>query len=321
MEPPQGDEPSPSPAPPSRIQRFIAALLLVGLLALASVWAYNAISTNLAHRWDAAQARDAETGVLDGAEPIVLGPADAQTAVVLVHGFIGASTNFGDLPNALARAGFRVHALRLPGNGTTPFDLIHTSGDDMLNEVLAELRRLKKEHARVVIVGHSMGGAISTLAAAEEPVDGLVLAAPYYRVTHQWYFLLRPETWSRLTEWAVRWTYKGDSFIRVARREAKDDIVSYRWIPSEATRAAGGLAQHARSAETLAKITSPVLMLHSPEDFAASPDAAEAALEIMASSDKTLLWLENSDHHLFWDHDREEAVAAILDFLAARVAP
>ena len=324
----RSQEGSPSPDaeegrddPRRRVLRGLKSLLLTVLFIGSSIWAYNAIASALAHRWDAAQERDEATGVLLGAEPLILGPPKAETAILLVHGFIGASTNFGDLPERLAEAGYRVHALRLPGHGTTPFDLLQTPASDMLDAVLLETRLLKKLHTQVYLVGHSMGGTLSALAASEEPVDGLILAAPYFRVSSHWYYILRPETWSNLTNWALKWAYKGDGFIRVNRREAKDEIVSYRWVPSNATREAGGLARRARDPQTLGKIDCPVLLLHSPDDFAASPKAAEQAFKNIASKKKTLVWLENSDHHLFWDHDREEAIAAVLEFIEGHTPP
>lgn len=296
--------------------RRITAIVFIALVIAASIWGYNIVATTLAHRWDATQDRDPESGILAGAEAINLGAEDADAAVLLVHGFIGAATNFGDLPEKLADAGYRVRAMRLPGHGTTPFELRETTPDsELLEAVLAELELLKETHRHVFIVGHSMGGALSALAASESGADGLVLAAPYFRVTHQWYYVLRPETWTSLTAWAVKWVYKGDTFIRVNRPESKEKIVSYRWVPTEATRAADRLANQARSAETLENITCPVLMLHSPDDFAASPRAAQRAFEMIGAQEKKLIWLDNSDHHLFWDYDREEAIVAVLDFI------
>ncbi len=291
------------------------SLALIVLVVAASACGYNTLAGSLAHRWDEAQVRDAASGILAGAEPIDLGPADAGTAVLLVHGFIGASTNFGELPQRLADAGYRVRAMRLPGHGTTPFELRETPESEMLSAVLSELRGLQRRHDRVFIVGHSMGAALSTLAASMNETDGLVLAAPYYRVSHEWYYVLRPETWTDLTAWAVRWLYKSDRFIRINRREAKDDVISYRWVPTKATQAADHLAALARDPVVLKQIACPVLLMHSPEDFAASPRAAERAFERLGSVDKTLLWMENSDHHLLLDYDREEVIAAILKFV------
>ncbi len=322
----EGDDPAGDPVSIRRgarrwpIDRRIS-LVLIALVVVASVWAYNTLAGTLAQRWDARQERDPDSGILVGAEPLDAGPSDAEVAVLLVHGFIGAASNFGELPERLADAGYRVRAIRLPGHGTTPFELRETPASEMLDAVLRELRGLKQQHNHVFIVGHSMGGTLSTLAASTEELDGLILAAPYFRVSYQWYYVLRPETATTLTAWAVRWVYKGDGFIRVNRPEAKDDILSYRWVPTEGTQTADQLAARARDPELLKQITCPVLLLHSPDDFAASPRAAEQAFTQMATEDKTFIWMENSDHHLFWDYDREQTITAILDFINQSTSP
>jgi carboxylesterase len=293
--------------------RFSAAVFVAAV----ATGCYNAVMTGLAHRFDDHQRRNPYTGVLYGAEELDLGPRDADTAVILVHGFVGASNNFNELPKRLADAGYRVRALRLPGHGTTPFDLEQAPPADMLNYVVAEVRTLKEQHKHVFLVGHSMGGALGVLAATTSDVDGLVLAGPHFKVTHRWFYLLPVETWNALTGWAVRWVYKGDAFIQVERAEVKHDIVSYRYIPAAGTAAIQHFAALARDPDTLAMVDCPVLMLEGTLDLAASPAAAEKAFGRIASKDKKLVWLEKSNHHVFWDYDREQVYKEILDFIAS----
>jgi len=285
------------------------------------VGCYNALMSGFAARYDDRQPRDPGTGALIGAEEFELGDPNTDTAVILVHGFLGASNNFNELPERLAADGYRVRALRLPGHGTTPFDLKEVSSSAELNYILAEVRRLKTRHKRVFLVGHSMGGTLCTLAAAASPeVDGVILAGPHYRVTHQWYYGLPVEVWNKLTGWAVRWVYKSDRFIQVDRPEAKPEIVSYRYIPSNAVALIDHFAAVARDPDTLAMVTCPVLILHGANDRAASPAAAREALAHMASPDKEFVLLENSNHHIFWDYDREQVYSEILRFLQEHTA-
>ena len=131
--------------------------------------------------------------VAPGARPRTLGPADAELAVLCVHGFVGGANNFGALPEALAAKGWRVHCMRLPGHGTRARDLKRVTADELRDAVEAETTRLLKQHENVVLAGHSMGGALSTLVAAGKSAAGLVLAAPYFGVPHRWYYLMRPE--------------------------------------------------------------------------------------------------------------------------------
>ncbi len=160
-----------------------------------------------------------------------------------------------------------------------------------------------------------MGGALSTLVAAEQPVAGLVLAAPYFGVTHKWFYGLRPEQWVKIGSPVVPWLYKGELFLQVNRREAKEEIYSYTWVPMKAVKTLMELGRRARARTVLDKVNCPVLLVHGTDDEAASRDAAAKAFEGMAADDKRALWLENSNHHLFFDYDREQAITEIVKFV------
>lgn len=305
-----------SPAP--RLMRLAATLRRPALviLALALILAaYNGIALLLVASHDRNAPRDPETEILIGAEPRSLGPEDAPVAVLLIHGFIGAGTNFGELPQRLADAGHRVRVMRLPGHGTFPRDFARTPPAELIQGILDEIRPLKERHAKVVLVGHSMGGALSALAASLEEVDGLVLGAPYFGVTHRWYYLLPAEVWARITGPFIRWVYRGDPFIRIKRTEVRGQILSYRWIPARGSATLLDLGNRAKDPEVLARIACPVLHLHSRDDGAASPRVAEAAFNAIGATNKRLVWLGNSDHHIFWDYDREEVIGEILRFV------
>jgi len=299
--------------PRSRMRTFLrAAFVVVALLTV-----YHLSTTALAARWDAKAPRDPDTGILIGAEPRDLGPGDATAAVLLVHGILGGGSNFGELPDRLVEAGAHVRIMRLPGHGTTPTDLAKTSPDELFQAVLAEARALRARHEKVIVIGHSMGGTLSTLVAAapDTNLDGLILAAPYFGVTHRWYYGLRPEQWTKLTSPVVRWTYKGKPFFGLNRREAIPDILSYRWTPAKGFLTMIELGERANETQTLDAVTCPVLMLHGQDDRAAALGEARRAFEAMASETKTFTTLENSDHHLFWDHDRERVITVVVRFV------
>ncbi|NIA13476.1 MAG: alpha/beta fold hydrolase [Nitrospiraceae bacterium] len=265
---------------------------------------------------DSRAPRNTETGILLGAEPRDLGPEDAVGAVLFVHGFLGGANNFAELPDQVAEAGWRVRVMRLPGHGTSPKDLRETTADELANAVLTEATALKAKYGRVVLVGHSMGGALSTLTAAQADVDGLILGAPYFGVTHYWYYGFTPKTWIRIASPFVRWLYKGSVIVLVNRPEAKKQILSYRWTPVEGVTTLMEIGRRVNQPAVLDAVTCPVLLLHGAEDGAAEPAAAHAALARMASKDKRSVVLNRSDHHVFWDYDRALVAQETLQFLA-----
>jgi len=290
---------------------FIAFFVLLAILIVGC----NTCSSQLARRYDARQPRDPDTGVLRGAEACELGPVDAVGAVLFVHGFLGSGDHFGALPEQVAEAGWRAVVMRLPGHGSSPRDLREVTADDLVEAVADETQRLLQSHDQVVLLGHSMGGALVTLVAAQEPVDGLILAAPYFSLTHRWYYGLHPETWARLLSPFLRWVYRPVSMDPVADPSLRGETVDYRWFPGNAVFFAVDLKERAKAAETLGAITAPVLLLHGIHDRTTSPEAAQAAVEGMASEAKAFVSLPRSDHLLFRDYDHAMAEEAVLGFL------
>jgi len=273
------------------------------------------LTDRLVTRADRRALRDPDTGILVGAEPRDLGPAGAEMGILLVHGFIGAGNNFNDLPERLAERGWRVRVMLLPGHGTSPRDFMEVGPDELLDAVLAELSALRANHSRVVLVGHSMGGSLCVLVAAQEDVDGIVLGAPYFGVTYRWYYILPAELWTKLASPFMRWVPKGRKLVQVNRKEVMDQIVSYRWTPLPGVMTLIELGRQAGDPAVLGRVRCPVLLIHSHGDNAASPKAAAEAFRNIGSTNKRAVWLETSNHVIYWDFEREQVAEEILRFV------
>ncbi len=260
-------------------------------------------------------ARDPETGIMRGAEPRDLGPVDAPGAVLFVHGFIGTPNNYNDLPDRIAEQGWRVRVMLVPGHGTTPHLFEETTADDMLEGVLDEVRALRGAYEQVVVVGHSMGGALASLAAAEQTVDGLVLIAPFFGLTTPSVAGLSVERWARLARPAVEWVPRGPN-APVNLVENREKVLSYHWVPVDGALAALELGRRANSTYVFERMEMPVLLIHSEGDKVTSLDAARDAVEQFASADKEYCWLHKSNHVYFWDYDQQEVIDEVAQWLA-----
>lgn len=269
----------------------------------------------LADREERRVPRDPATHVLIGAAEHNLGPEDAPGAVLFVHGFAGSGNNFAELPDAIAQDGWHVRVMRLPGHGTSPQHLSEQRLEGLLLAVLREAATLRARHQRLVLIGHSLGASLCVLAAAEIPVDGIVLAAPYFGVTHRWYYGLRPETWLRLFQPVLPWCYKGRLFLQVNRGDVKKDILAYTWLPPQSALILLEAQRRVTAPRLLRQVRCPVLMLLGEHDAAASGEAAELAFSQMESATKRLVRLPRSNHHIFWDYDRETVKGEIIAFL------
>ena len=301
-----------------RAKRKSFKILLMGLLFLFVVayLSYRAGIEQLVEARDARNAHRISRGRFEGFAPRSLGPEEAKTALLLVHGFLASPNAFAAFPEEWAAAGYFVRAMLLPGHGTSPLELAETPSTVLLEAVREEVQLLKQDHDQVVLIGHSMGGAICTIIAAQEQVDGLVLAAPYYRAEYRWYYGFPPETWVQFLAPLIPWVFKPRRTVQVFRPEAKKGIFSYNWVPSQAAVTTLSLGAAAQEKALLRKIQCPLLWIHSQRDRAASIVAAQKAVSAMPSSNKHVTWLPHSNHHIFWDYDQELVRNAINTFLA-----
>ncbi|MBI39550.1 MAG: hypothetical protein CMF59_08120 [Leptospiraceae bacterium] len=104
-------------------------------------------------------------------------------AFLYVHGF-GASRAEGEMVMDEIASKFQANTfyLRLPGHGTDMDDHASVVLADYLDYSADALAMMQKLGDRVIVVGTSMGGLISTYLAANYPdqVDALILASPFF---------------------------------------------------------------------------------------------------------------------------------------------
>jgi pimeloyl-ACP methyl ester carboxylesterase len=104
-----------------------------------------------------------------------LGPI--VTPVVFVHGAFCGGWAFDGFREPFEAAGFETHAPNLPHHerGADLEELAQSGLKDYANAIAHYVRGLR---APPVLVGHSLGGLVSQLAAMHAPVAGVVLLAP-----------------------------------------------------------------------------------------------------------------------------------------------
>jgi pimeloyl-ACP methyl ester carboxylesterase len=112
------------------------------------------------------------------------GAPDAQPAVLLLHGLTSAAGTWWQVASELAGRGWAVTAAALRGHGASPRTTRYTLGD-----YTADVLQLAPNgnHARRwdLVIGHSLGGAVSVVAASRRPhwSNGLLLLDPVLAVS------------------------------------------------------------------------------------------------------------------------------------------
>ncbi len=103
-----------------------------------------------------------------------------KPAALLVHGFPGTALEMRPIGQALNDAGWTVRGVRLPGFGPELVEEIDFDDKAWVNFLRNELKTLRDQgHFPLIMVGYSFGGGLALQVAAEEPLDGLILLAPF----------------------------------------------------------------------------------------------------------------------------------------------
>lgn len=118
------------------------------------------------------------TALIPGAEPWSHIGSRPHGALVL-HGFTGNPGSMRGVAEALAAAGYHVEMPLLPGHGTTVDDMLPTRWVDWAGAAEEAFHTLAARADKVVVVGLSMGGALTLRLGADHPeVAGLVCINP-----------------------------------------------------------------------------------------------------------------------------------------------
>jgi carboxylesterase len=287
-----------------------AALLLLLAVCLVSL---NCAGMRAMKRADDSPRRDPETGVLRGAEPVRI-DRGRKGACLLLHGWITSPADFGRLPQALDAAGWDVHVPLQAGHGTTPTALKGITAEELVGTARGHYEALRKSHDRVVLVGFSIGGTIASLLAAEHLPDRLVLVAPFCGVRYRWYYVLPPRWWHAVLAPVLRSVPRAGT-VYCNRREGREASITYDAFPIEASKALFRLRARLLDDTDLWMLTMPSLLVHSTGDGVCSPKAMARFFERLPAQPRRTVVFEDSNHHLLHDHDREQAIAAIVEFV------
>lgn len=102
---------------------------------------------------------------------------NGSVGIVLMHGKWGSpDKSIVSLASALEGKGFLVSAPEMPWSRRRSYD---RSADDALNEIDAEVAKLRDKGARrIVIAGHSLGAAAALAYASRRTIDAIIAIAP-----------------------------------------------------------------------------------------------------------------------------------------------
>ena len=116
--------------------------------------------------------------------------ARPEKGILLIHGLGDSPGSFSDIGPALARQGFLVRTVLLPGHGTRPADMLTVSVNSWRRVVSEQATILGREVSKLYIGGFSTGGNLALEYAMTHPqVAGVALFSPAIKSNTRYDFL------------------------------------------------------------------------------------------------------------------------------------
>lgn len=259
--------------------------------------------------------------IIAGAKPFFY-PGN-ETGCLVIHGLTGTPGEMRWLGQHLHAQGYTVHGPRLAGHATTSGDLSRVTWREWYFSALSGYELLRAQCRRVFVLGLSMGGALSLMLAAQEPVAGVVAMSAPNRVDDWRVRLLLP-----LIGLVMPTLSQGDTLppeedpfqqevIAEQHRRGEDPIGH----PSYDDWSVRGLVELNRLLAAmragLPHVTAPALLIHARNDNVVPFDNLQLNFDALGSTDKQCLIIDESNHVITEDKERDRVFQAASDFIAA----
>ncbi|WP_189015441.1 alpha/beta hydrolase [Paenibacillus marchantiophytorum] len=223
--------------------------------------------------------------------------------ILMIHGFTGSPSEFRRIGYELREEGYTIQAVRLPGHGTSPEEMMRTGWTDWYGHVLESYDELAKKCKNIVVMGHSMGGLLALKLAVERRTAGVVsIATPIFLA-------------SRKTVLAVLLQY----FIKYIAKKPKqvstllDESCAYTKTPIRCVVSLRKLVKQVR--KLLPQVEAPVWIGQGSKDAVVREESAAFVYERVRSKVKELNYYPESSHGLLLDQERERVYADIAEFI------
>ncbi len=216
-----------------------------------------------------------------------------KTGILLLHGLTGTPGEVEPLGNYLAQKGISTLAPWLKGHGTDPKDLAQTTWRDWAESVHEAYEEILKRCSKVFVGGLSMGGIQSLHLAAHYPVAGVISMATPVRIFD---FRFNAIAFFRFLQWRTSNLTGG---ILDAKAPAH---ITYPYVATKNLYELKKLMDQVRP--ELPQIKVPALVVQGQKDSMVPPPNGQIIYDALGSVKKHLVYLENSDHVVTMDFDK-----------------
>ncbi|NMB54454.1 MAG: alpha/beta fold hydrolase [Leptolinea sp.] len=256
--------------------------------------------------------------IIQGGEPFYY-PGN-EVGILLIHGFTDSPLEMQPFGKYLNEKGYSVLGMRTTGHATSIDDLKRSRWKDLLASVEDGYALLKSNQniKKIIIIGHSMGGAMTLIAGSYLDVDGLIVLAPGYKLSAPLPLL------EYFNAFKVYW---GSLKRKWKSRNIPNRLPGWYWYKPELSR--GYIKYNEKPLicnlqlvhlanlvpEILPGITCPILLMGARRDSILDPNSLDEVFSLLGSQEKEILWFEKSSHMLPVDGERDLVFEKSYDFI------
>ncbi len=235
---------------------------------------------------------------LPGAEPLYL--AGSNIGCLLLHGAGGGTAwDLKEIAHHLhEEIGATVWLPSLKGFGTKPEDLYNVTFSDWFNDARNGLDRLKASCDTIIVLGHSFGGLLSYILAAEnQSISAVISWAGAYGIKDRRLALLPYIMKIPLLRRIVPERFS----MNLPKILIKQGWVGYEWMPvSLVSSLLDGLNT---LKQNLHKVTCPCLIIQGTLDESVTKNSPSKIYQGISSTNKEILLIEGAHHPLMQEQD------------------
>jgi len=228
----------------------------------------------------------------------------SDIAVLCLHGFTATTVDVRHIARTFLDHGFTVSGPLLPGHGTTPEEMNHTTWQDWYQTAEMAYLDLLQDHPTVFVLGESLGGLLALHLAAKYPdITGLMLLAPALIIRKLWLC-------------KILFPFKEYIFKPYVVKKKSEDTMpwqGYNVLPLKAGASFYDFQQIVK--KELKKVTAPAMVFQGRIDTTIDPMSSFIVNKEIGSADKELVWLPDSGHVILLDKQSSEVENACLELI------
>ena len=238
----------------------------------------------------------------DGRPYLHVSTKKKKIGVLLIHGFTASPAELREFGEHLyEEKGYPVLGMRLPGHGTSPWDLHVRTWDEWMDAVRRNYQILSAYVDHIVIVGFSTGGTLATILAAEKPdkLLGIIpVAAPLAIQNKGMLFVPLVERLNKVASWVPA----VEGIVQFYDNNPTTPDINYRSVSIHALNELRSTMITANKA--LPSVSIPTCIIQGTGDETVKPESAQKIFDGIQTPEnhKQLHWIETDQHGIIADN-------------------